>query len=82
MGAAARREDVRRGAPLTRTWEAFETFQISGLFAAVGAGGAVTTDAWLAVSASAPLFPFVTVIDNQSGDSTWVLPWEDGGSTP
>jgi hypothetical protein len=70
------------GAPLTRTWEAFETFQISGLFAAVGAGGAVTTDAWLAVSASAPLFPFVTVIDNQSGDSTWVVPWEDAASAP
>ncbi|MCM3877373.1 MAG: hypothetical protein NEA02_13280 [Thermoanaerobaculia bacterium] len=70
------------GAPLTRTWEAHETFQINGAFAAVGAGGAVTTDAWLAVSASAPLFPFVTVIDNQSGDSTWVVPWEDAASAP
>lgn len=70
------------GAPLTRTWEAHETFQINGLFAAVGAGGVVTTDAWLAVTASAPLFPFVTVIDNQSGDSTWVIPWEDAPSAP
>jgi hypothetical protein len=70
------------GAPLTRTWEAFETFQISGLFAAVGAGGAVTTNAWLEVNASAPVFPFVTVIDNQSGDSTWVVPWEDTASVP
>ncbi len=70
------------GAPLTRTWEAFEAFQISGLFGAVGAGGAVTTNAWLAVTASAPVFPFVTVIDNQSGDSTWVVPWEDAASAP
>ena len=42
----------------------------------------MTTNAWLAVTASAPLFPFVTVIDNQSGDSTWVLPWEDAASAP
>jgi hypothetical protein len=70
------------GVPLTRTWGAHETFQINGLFAAVGAGGAVATDAWLAVTASSPIFPFVTVIDNQSGDSTWVVPWEDTGSAP
>lgn len=70
------------GSTVTRTWEAHEAFQINGIFAAAGAGAAVTTDAWLVVTASAPVFPFVTVIDNQSGDSTWVVPWEDAASAP
>jgi hypothetical protein len=80
--ALHRADGTPLGSPLARTWAPFETFQINGVFAAVGAGSAVTTEAWLVVTASAPLFPFVTVIDNQSGDSTWVLPWEDGGSAP
>lgn len=62
---------------LTRTWEAYEAYQVNGLFAAVGWGDAITGNAYLVVTATAPVFPFVTVIDNQSGDFIWVTPSED-----
>ena len=57
---------------VTRTWTAKEAFQYNDVFIAVGAGAAVTRNAFMEVSATAPVFPFVTVIDNQSGDSMWV----------
>ena len=60
------------GSPLTRTWGAQEAYQINDIFAAVGATSAVTTNAYLVVTSTAPVFPFVTVIDNQSGDSILV----------
>jgi hypothetical protein len=59
------------GAPLTRTWGANEAFQFNDIFAFAGAGSSVTTNAYLVVTATAPVFPFVTVIDNKSGDSIW-----------
>jgi hypothetical protein len=62
------------GAPLTRTWGANEAYQISDIFSAVGAGASATTSAYLVVTSAAPVFPYVTVIDNQSGDSVWVSP--------
>jgi hypothetical protein len=57
---------------VTRTWTAREAFQYNDVFVALGAGGTVTRNAFMEVSATAPVFPFVTVIDNQSGDSMWV----------
>jgi len=62
---------------LTRTWEANEAFQINDLFTAVGRGDVVTTNAYLVVTSASPVFPFVTVIDNQSGDFVWVTPFDD-----
>jgi hypothetical protein len=60
------------GDPKTRTWAAYEAYQINDVFAALGASNAVTTNAYLVVTSSVPVFAFVTVIDNVSGDSVWV----------
>jgi hypothetical protein len=65
------------GTPLTRTWGPNEAYQISDIFSAVGAGSKVTTSAYLVVTSASPVFPYVTVIDNQSGDSVWVNPSSD-----
>jgi len=62
---------------LTRTWEANEAFQVNDVFNAVGAGSLVTRNAYLEVSADLAIFPFVTVIDNKSGDFIWVTPLDD-----
>jgi hypothetical protein len=61
----------------TRTAEPGRPIQINDVFAAVAAGSAVTRDASLEVTSTLPVFPFVTVIDNQSGDSIWVVPSPD-----
>ncbi|MEO6324115.1 MAG: hypothetical protein ABIT01_11850 [Thermoanaerobaculia bacterium] len=65
------------GNPLTRTWGPNEAFQISNIFGAVGASSDVTTNAYLVVTSTTPIFAFVTVIDNQSGDSIYVAPNRD-----
>ena len=57
------------GQPVTQTWGPKEARQINDIFAAAGAGGTVTTDAVLHVTSTFPSFPYVTVIDNQTGDS-------------
>ncbi len=65
------------GEPVTRYPSSNEAFQINDIFTAVGSGETSTANAYLVVTATAPVFPFVTVIDNQSGDFTWVTPWDD-----
>jgi len=60
------------GHEVTQTWAAFEARQINDIFAAAGAGDVVTTDAALLVSSTMPVFAFVTVIDNQTGDSIFL----------
>ena len=57
------------GQPVTQTWGPKEARQINDIFAAAGAGGTVTADAVLHVTSTLPSFPYVTVIDNQTGDS-------------
>ena len=57
------------GQPVTQTWGPKEARQINDIFATAGAGGTVTTDAVLHVTSTLPAFPYVTVIDNQTGDS-------------
>jgi hypothetical protein len=52
--------------------QAYQAAQINDIFAAVGAGGVVTTNAYLVISAGLPVFGYVTVIDNKSGDSIFV----------
>ena len=53
----------------TQTWAAQEARQVNDIYGAVGAGGLVTTDAVLTVTSDIPVFSYVTVIDNQTGDS-------------
>jgi len=56
--------------------------QINDVFAAAGAGALVTTNTLLVVTSTFPVFPFVTVIDNQSGDSVYATPIADQPCTP
>jgi hypothetical protein len=65
------------GVPVTRTWAANEAFQLADIFTVAGAGSSVTTNAYLVVTATAPVFPFVTVIDNKSSDSVWGVAGSD-----
>jgi hypothetical protein len=59
------------GSPYTRTWQPNEAFQLNDVFTYVSAGGTVTTNATLIVTTDSPVFSYVTVVDNQSGDSTY-----------
>jgi len=56
--------------------------QINDIFLAVGAGSMVTTSAVLVVTSDFPVFPFVTVVDNQSGDSVYAAPSSDQPASP
>jgi hypothetical protein len=58
-------------------WGPNEAKQINDVFAALGAPGAVTRDAYLVMVATLPILPYATVIDNQSGDSIYVRPTDD-----
>ncbi|HEV8267201.1 MAG TPA: hypothetical protein VGR00_03165, partial [Thermoanaerobaculia bacterium] len=66
----------------TRSWAPHEAFQINDIFAAAGAGGAALTDAYLVVTSDSPVFAYVTVIDNQSGDSVFLPASDDEAQTP
>lgn len=57
------------GQPVTQTWGPKEARQINDIFLAAGAESVVTNDAVLRVASTLPAFPYVTVIDNQTGDS-------------
>jgi hypothetical protein len=61
------------GQAVTQSWGAFEARQINDIFGTAGAGGVVTTDAVLKVTSTLPVFPYVTVIDNVTGDS--IIEW-------
>jgi len=73
------------GTPLgvyTRTYAAQEAYQLSpNIFDLLGVGSTVTSNAFLVVTATAPVFPFVSVIDNVSGDS-FFLPASDDEAGP
>lgn len=57
------------GQAVTQSWGNLEARQISDIFGAAGAESVVTTDAVLQVTSTLPVFPYVTVIDNVTGDS-------------
>jgi hypothetical protein len=69
------------GSPYTSTWQPNEAVQLNDVFARIGASGNVTRNATLVVTSTLPVFSYVTVVDNQSGDSVFVLPTNDE-STP
>lgn len=67
---------------VTRTYAPQEAYQLSpNIFDLVGAGSAVTSNAYLVVTATAPVFPYVSVVDNVSGDSSF-LPASDDEAEP
>lgn len=65
------------GTPVSRTLAGYEAIQINDIFAAAGLGATATTSAALTVTSSLPVFSYLSVVDNQSGDSIFVLPVDD-----
>ena len=70
-------DGVPRGTPLGLTFAAREARQVNDVFAATGVGGDVSTGSYLVVTSSSPVFAYVTVIDNQSGDSVFAPASDD-----
>ncbi len=63
---------------VTRTYAPQEAYQLSpNIFDLVGADSVITSNAYLVVTATAPVFPYVSVIDNVSGDSSYLPISED-----
>ncbi len=59
------------GTPWTRRFGPFEPYQLD-IFKATGNGSVVTTNHYLLMTATAPVFAYVTVVDNLSGDQIFV----------
>jgi hypothetical protein len=75
--------DGREQGRLTRTLAPRESFQFgASIDAALAAPVVDSNDAYLTVTSSGPLLPYVSVIDNLSGDPTLLLPQRDDGSAP
>jgi streptogramin lyase len=67
----------------SRALAPFEAAQLSpNIFDLVGAGSVTTRNATLVMNAGVPVFAFVTVIDNQSGDSYFLTPGENASLSP
>jgi hypothetical protein len=58
------------GQPVQQVWGARESRQLNDIFGIAGAGSTVTTDATVHVTTTLPAFPYVSVTDNQSGDTS------------
>ena len=62
----------------SRTYGPNEAYQLyPNIFDLLGAGSTAAADAYLVVTAAAPVFPYVTVIDNVSGDSSFLSASDD-----
>ncbi len=61
------------GQAVTQSWGPNEARQINDIFGAAGAEGTVTTDAVLSITSTLAVYPYVTVIDNVTGDS--IIEW-------
>ena len=71
------------GSPLTRVWAPFEAAQVSNVFASLGSGAVVTTNALLvATSTGGDVFFYAATIDNVSGDSFWIIAATDEPPVP
>jgi hypothetical protein len=64
------------GSPYTATLGPYEPAQIN-IFKVTGNGSVVTRDAYLIVTATAPVFAYVTVNDNVSGDQIYLRATDD-----
>jgi hypothetical protein len=58
------------GQPVQQVWGPHEALQINDIFGAAGAESTVTTDATVHVTTTLPAFPYASVTDNQSGDTS------------
>jgi hypothetical protein len=62
----------------SRTYQPNEAYQLyPNVFDLLGVGSMAAKDAYLVVTATAPVFPYVTVIDNVSGDSSFLCASDD-----
>ena len=55
---------------MTQVFGPHQALQINDIFGAAGAESTVTTDATAHVTATLPAFPYMSVTDNQSGDTS------------
>jgi hypothetical protein len=62
---------------VSRSFGPNEAAQINDVFAAAGAGDTVTLGASLQVTSTQPVFPYVTIIDNRSGDQVYAPAFTD-----
>ena len=58
------------GSPVTQVFGPHQALQINDIFTAAGVGGTVTTDATAHITATLPGFPYFSVTDNGSGDTS------------
>ncbi len=58
------------GQPVQQVWGPRESRQLNDIFGFAGAGSTVTTDATVHVTTTLPAFPYASVTDNQSGDTS------------
>jgi hypothetical protein len=65
---------VQAGSPVVLSVSPNTAQQVNDIFGAAGLESTVTLDHVLIVISSVPVFPYVTVIDNQSGDFVYVPP--------
>jgi streptogramin lyase len=78
MTFALHRGDGTTLGTYSRTYQPNEASQLyPNVFDLLGAGSTTATDAYLVVTATAPVFPYVTVIDNVSGDSSFLAASDD-----
>jgi hypothetical protein len=54
-----------------------EAYQFNDIFAKAGVGSIVTLSAVLKVTSTLPVFAYATILDNQSGDQVYALPFTD-----
>ena len=64
-------DGAQLGSPFTRTLGPFEPYQ-TNVFRDTGNASVVTRNAYLVVTATSPVFAYVTVNDNQSGDQIYL----------
>ncbi|MCC6129927.1 MAG: hypothetical protein IT186_08350 [Acidobacteria bacterium] len=69
-----RLDSANRLGSFSATWGPYESRQINDIFKAAGAESTVTLDGMLRMTATAPVFGYVTVIDNGTGDSVFQTP--------
>ena len=63
-------DGTQLGAPVVQIVGPHQAVQLNDIFSLAGAGNAVTTDATAHITATLPGFPYMSVTDNQSGDTS------------
>jgi hypothetical protein len=63
----------RMGVPVARSAPGHSGVQVSGIFAAAGAGAVSTENAVIVVTSSGPVFSYAAVLDNRTTDPIFVV---------